>query len=144
MYRDDREVRIERLETRVERLEAENATLRAGSFTVLDWLGTAAAVLALLALLLYPLTGSTFADMFRDLGGPLPAATRLALSPWFAPAVALALATMLMHGLMRGRTLRARRLRVLIVFVIAIVTYAALIGALYLPIFRMAGAIKAE
>ena len=61
-----------------------------------------------------------------------------------APAVALALATMLMHGLMRGRTLRARRLRVLIVFVIAIVTYAALIGALYLPIFRMAGAIKAE
>jgi hypothetical protein len=135
-YRDDRDERIARL-------EAENASLRAGVFTILDWIGLGVTGLAVLGLYLFPFRiGATFAAMFRDFGDSpaLPAVTRLALRWWPPVVLAVALTAWLVVGL-RRRSLRSRRV-VLVALVLALAGWAFLVTALYLPIFSLAGAVR--
>lgn len=117
---------------------------RANAFTVLDWIGTALAASALVGLAALPLGG--FRAMFRDLGSPetLPLLTRVALLPGFTLVAALPSAALLALGLWRSQPLVRRRVGVALSFVLACVAIGVTLLAMYLPVFAMAGAIKAD
>lgn len=111
------------------------------SFTILDWLGLVVAVMATLALLIFPVTfAPAFLSILADFGGNLPAITVLALRPWFPPLLAV-LPGLLLIFAWRGRG-RSRRGLVVSAFVSSTVFFAFLLVAIYQPIFDLAGAIQ--
>jgi type II secretory pathway component PulF len=87
-----------------------------------------------------------FAEMFADLGGRLPTATRLSLStalPVGASALCGSFAAVGLVVRRRGARRLGLVLLVLALLVPVLAGVACVVG-LYLPIFRLAGAIRAE
>ncbi len=115
-------------------------------FTILDWLGTVAAGFSVVGLLLFPIAGWSFAGMFEDMGSraSLPLLTRLATSAWFPLALAVPVVVSLAFGL-RASTRLSRRLAWVVgaVILVGAAFGLCLIGT-YLPVFAIAGAVKAE
>lgn len=116
---------------------------RGGELTAVDMVAVVVAGLAALALAVFPFIAASFARIFRDLGGDLPVFTRMVLVPW-QPVLALVSAGLIVFGLRAPRALRARRVAIAAAFAVAFFSFAACVVGLYLPIFAMAGSIKAD
>jgi hypothetical protein len=116
------------------------------SFTVLDWIAALVAVCGILGLLVFPLAGRTYAGMFEDFGAgaSLPLLTRLAISVWFPPTLSVPASASLALGLAASRPLMKRRLWVVGAFVLGWGALGVCVVGLYLPIFVLADAIRAE
>lgn len=114
-------------------------------FTVLDWIGVVLAAFSAVGLLLFPVAGRTFAGMYKDFGssGDLPGLTRLATSAWFPPLLALFVGASIAMGL-RRRPLGVRRAWVVSAFVLGGVSFGLCLVGAYLPVFAIAGAVRAE
>jgi hypothetical protein len=116
------------------------------SFTALDWIAVALSTLLVVALFAFPFTvARSFARMFADFGGALPLMTRLALTPWAAPALGLVAAspTAIAVALPAKGSLGLRRGLVVIGFLLGVAALAGAMYAMYAPIFELAGKIKA-
>jgi hypothetical protein len=115
-------------------------------FTILDWVGMAAAGFSALGLLVFPVAGRSFAAMFQDFGSPehLPTLTKLATSWWFPMLFGLLVAIGLVLGTRRASPLGRRRAWIVGAFVLGGAAFALCLVGAYLPIFAVAGAMKAE
>jgi hypothetical protein len=112
-------------------------------FTVLDWFGVVVAAAGGALLAAFPFTvAPAFGRMFQDMGGALPAVTRIALSPGPALALAGVCLALVAVGVWPGGSLRRRRLLVVAGFVVFLASLAFLTSALYAPMLGMASAIK--
>jgi len=117
----------------------------AGSFTILDWLGTIVAGGAVVALLVFPGFAGHFEAMYRDFGdGALPLLTLMVLRPWVPPLLAVPPLVLLVLGLRPAPSLGRRRLLVVAAFVLASLLVALCVAGVYIPIFELAGDIRAE
>jgi uncharacterized BrkB/YihY/UPF0761 family membrane protein len=116
---------------------------RVGNLTAVDMVAAVVAALAAIALAVFPFIAASFARVFRDLGGELPLFTRIVLVPW-QPVLALASAGLIVFGLRSRRPLRQRRVALASAFALAFFGFAANVIGLYLPIFALAGSIKAD
>jgi hypothetical protein len=117
----------------------------ADSFTALDWIAVSLSALVVVALFAFPFTvARSFARMFADFGGELPVVTRLALTPWAAPAMALVAAspTAIAVAVPAKGSLGLRRGLVVLGFLLAVAALALAMYAMYAPIFELAGKIK--
>jgi type II secretory pathway component PulF len=117
------------------------------SFTALDWMAVALVALAAIVLAGFPFTvAPSFARMYADFGGPLPAVTRVIMTPWAAPSLGLvaAMPAVIAVALSGSAPAHVRRGMVLASFLLAGVAIGAVIYALYAPIFDLAGKIKAD
>lgn len=130
-YRDDRDERIERL-------QAENAALRGARFTALDWIALIVAAIGALVLCGCAFVSSAFGGMYRDFGGALPLATRIAVKPWSGPLAALPPLALLVGTMLATTRLAARRRAIIVAFAIELITIGAYAYALYAPLFLVA------
>lgn len=114
--------------------------------TALDRIGVALVAAAALVLFDLPLhVLPAFRGMFRDFGGSLPAVTTLVPSPWFAPALAVApLGLGLAAVVPPVLRLESRRRFIVAAFVADVAVIGFCIVGLYMPIFEMAGNIRAD
>jgi len=118
-----------------------------GPFTALDWIGVVITALAMLATCALSLAADAFAGMYRDMGATsLPLLTRLALRPWLGPVFAAAPAALVILAIWKNRrlSLGLRRALVVVAFCLALAAGAIVLYGLYLPIFELAGAVRAE
>ncbi len=115
-------------------------------FTVLDWIGAIVAGSFSLALLLFPIAGQTFSSMFRDFGSSdqLPLLTQAAVSSWFPIALAAVALATLARGIRATIPLRRRRKWVVCAFLLGGFGFGLCLVGAYLPIFSLAGAVRAE
>jgi hypothetical protein len=111
----------------------------------LDIAGIVTSALGAIGLFLFPLASAPFAAMFKDLGGAeLPVLTRVALTAWFPLLLGGIASTCAFLGArLRGSISRRRALIVVAVLVAGAGVIACVIG-MYLPIFTLAGSIKAD
>lgn len=117
----------------------------ASAFTVLDWIGVVLAGLAAVGLLGFPIVGASFGGMYGDFGSQaLPLLTRLAVSLWFPPLLGALVAAAIAVAVTRRASLTVRRGLVVGAFVVGAVSLASCCVAVYLPIFQLAGQIRAE
>jgi len=117
----------------------------AAEFTVLDWIGTLFASGAIVALLAFPAAVGSFAAMYSDFGDvELPLLTRMVLRPWVPPLLAVAPLVLLVLGLRPQHSLRRRRLFVVSAFVVACLLAALCVAGVWMPMFELAGAVRAE
>jgi len=87
----------------------------------------------------------TFTAMHRDFGShaSLPLITRVAASPWLLAGVAVVAAGLSVVGLLRGRRgSRGSRLLLGAGLVVSLATAMLVVGAMYAPIFQLAGNIR--
>lgn len=121
-----------------------NSTVGPPPFTVLDWIGTIVALAAIAGLALFPISG--FRSTFHDLGSSedLPFLTRVALVPGFPLMLALPAVLSLAMGVRTRVQLRTRRTWIVAAFGLVCLGFALCAVAMYLPIFSLAGKIKAE
>jgi hypothetical protein len=126
--------------------EVTKADGSAQQFTVLDWIGTVVAGSTGLGLLLFPFASRTFASMFRDFGpaANLPALTRLVISGWFPMLLGLVVIAGVVAGVRRAGSLSKRRAVLVGAFVLGGVSFGVCLVGLYLPIFAIANAVKAD
>jgi type II secretory pathway component PulF len=112
-------------------------------FSALDLIGVFLTLGVAGTLVTLPLSvGPTFAQMFRDFGGPMPALTGFALHPWSGALLsAPAFATTLI-GARRRAPIHRRRQLVAGGFVLAAAAFGFWISCVYLPVFQISGAIK--
>lgn len=114
------------------------------SFTVLDWIGALFAGLAIAVLFSISLYVSRFRAMYADFGDvALPALTAIVTQPYVPPLLALGAALPLANAF-RRTPLRSRRVSVAAAFVLACGFLAVCAIGLYMPIFEIAGSIRAE
>ena len=94
----------------------------------------------------FPIAGRSFAGMFEDMGSraTLPLLTRLATSAWFPLVLALPVAAFLVFGRQACRPLQRRRAWVVGAFVLGGFAFGLCLVGVYLPVFAVAGAVKAE
>lgn len=108
-----------------------------------DFIGLAVSGLGLLwALLAVTKLQPSYAGLFADFGGALPALTQAFLTPWLPPLLA-AFAPIVM-GVSVGFDAPGP-LRTVASFVAALFTFGQMAGfmvAMYLPVFALAGSIK--
>jgi hypothetical protein len=123
--------------------ERESTGLR---LTTLDRMGAVFAGFAALALLSFPIIGRSFARMFQDFGSRerLPTLTLLAMSTWFPVSLGLIVTAMVLTGASGRLSLQVRRACIVMGFVIGGMGFALCVVGVYLPVFELAGAIKAE
>lgn len=115
----------------------------ADEFTALDWIGVISAAGAVTALLIVPLWfAPRFVEMFEEFGAELPKVTQLVLTPWASPIAAAACAGVLFAGVFSKLRMGVRRGLIGLSFLLACIGVVAFVGGLYLPLIRMAGAIK--
>ncbi len=107
---------------------------------LLDWVGVIAALVAASLVALFPI--QSFVTMFQDLGGPLPAVTRLVLQPWSR--IALLLPTVAASAMVAGARARRTAWRPWLVasIVMGFLAFGFCVVAMYLPIFQLADKIK--
>jgi amino acid transporter len=110
----------------------------------LDWIGLGAAGLLIVRLLAFGFGG--WQTMFRDMGSldELPWLTRVTLLPWVPPVLALPVVAAVVMFWRCRRKQRGRRRWLLAAVVLGCVAFAMCIVAVYLPIFTLAGKIRAE
>lgn len=111
-----------------------------------DIIGAVLAATPVVVLLVFPfLWGRAFAQLFADLGGAkLPLLTRIATSTWAPLLGALAGAGLLGASLRRGVRPSTRRWLVVGAFLVGASFIVVLFVGLYLPLFALAGSIKAD
>jgi hypothetical protein len=111
----------------------------------LDVAGLVLSTFGAIGLFLFPLASAPFGAMFKDLGNAeLPLLTRVALTTWFPISLGgLAVACAFLGARLRGSLSRRRALILVAVIAAAGGMIACVIG-MYLPIFTLAGSIKAE
>jgi hypothetical protein len=129
--------------------ESEIMNARARSvpdFTILDWIGTVVAGLFGLGLLAFPLVARHFAAMFRDLGSSnhLAGLTSLVVSTWFPMLLGLVVVTGITAGVRNTLPLAKRRALIVGAFIFGAVGFGVCLVGLYLPIFAIADAVRAE
>jgi type II secretory pathway component PulF len=112
------------------------------AFTGLDWVALAVAGFAILGLLAFPV--GRFAAMFRDFDAALPPLTRFVLLPWSRVVMALPAVACLALGFRARHRPSARRTWFAVAFVVGFLAAVLCLIAMYLPIFAIAEAIKAE
>lgn len=134
-YRDDRDERIARL-------QAENAALRGAQFTALDWIALVMAVIGALVLCGCAFVSSAFGAMYRDFGGVLPLATRIAVKSWTGPLAALPPIALLVGTMVGTTRLAARRRAIIVAFAVELVTIGVYAYALYSPLFQIASRVR--
>ncbi len=114
--------------------------MRPPKLTAFDDVALAAGGLGVIAAFALVFAGQPrFAEMFHELGGTLPAVTRLCLQPWFPPLVACVPLGIAALGL---RLRRGSLLRMVLVLVLSLSWPAAWLGAMYLPLFTLSSAIE--
>jgi hypothetical protein len=115
-------------------------------FTGLDWLGALVAGFSVVSLVVFPLAGRSFARMFDDFGSRenLPLLTQWATSPWGPIALAIPTGVALAFGLGASAPLRRRRAWIVGAVLLGCASCALCLVGLYLPIFVLAGAIRAD
>lgn len=113
---------------------------------VIDWVLYALVGLGLLVVgVLLPLrVVPSFAGMFRDFGGTLPSVTRVAMLRWPVVLSALFPGLLFLRALNFVFVARIRRICLGWSLGLLALAFAGWLVALYLPIFRLAGAIRAE
>ena len=111
--------------------------------TALDFVAAIVAGLAAFVLAVFPFIAASFAKVFKDLGGEVPLLTRIVLVPW-QPVVALASAAAIVYGLRGRHPIKKRRMSLAGAFALAFFTFSGCVIALYLPIFALAGSIRAD
>jgi hypothetical protein len=112
--------------------------------TPLDRFGFLLGGLGVVGLATFPIVGRRYAAMFSDFGGQLPTLTLLAISWWFPVLLALVDVCLLAAFAGPWLPLRSRRASIVAALLVAGVGFALCVVGLYLPIFSLAGAIKAE
>ncbi len=97
------------------------------------------------ALLAFPLVvAPAFRNMFADFGsGPLPLLTRWSLSGWFPGALGALVLSGPVLGCIPAVPLRYRRRVLVATFVVGCASVALCVTGVYLPVFELAGKIKA-
>jgi type II secretory pathway component PulF len=113
--------------------------------TALDGIGVVLDGLLAAALIAFPhVVTPRFEAMFNEFGsGPLPVLTRLALAMWFPTALGAAPATGLVLGCIPAVPRAVRRSALVVGFVVGLFALAACLVGMYLPIYDLAGSIKA-
>jgi hypothetical protein len=117
------------------------------AFTTLDWIGAILAVGLSLALLIFPFAwGRSVALTFEDLNAAqLPSLTTLVLSQWFAPLLGTSAAVgTVVGGASKTVPIGRRRACVVAGFLVALIGFTVCLVGAYLPMFEIAGAIKAD
>jgi len=113
-------------------------------FTTLDWVALVAAAWVIMGLLAFPV--ASFRRMFDDFGArdAMPLATRFVL--WPGARIVLAAPAVISVGLgLRARHLRSRRRTWFVVaLVLGLIGAGVCLVSMYLPIFTLADAIKAD
>ncbi len=114
--------------------------------TTLDRMGIVIASSTAIGLMLFPVAGATFSGMFTDVGASkdLPLLTRLATSAWFPLLLVLPVVACLVMGLRRKTPLAVRRAWIVGAFALGCVSFALCLVGMYLPVFAIANAIRAE
>ena len=114
-------------------------------FSTLDRMGTVAALFAALALLSFPIFGHNFATMFQDFGSPehLPTLTRLAVTWWFPVSLGLLVTAVILAG-GSPLPLKVRRACIVVAFLVGCIGLGLCVVGVYLPVFQLADAVKAE
>lgn len=125
-------------------MPADAAATSRQQFTVLDWIGTLVAGATIASLGVLPLAG--FGGIFRDLGSTadLPLLTRMALMPGFTLVLALPAAASLALAFRARSRLSQRRTWIVAAFILGCLGHGICAVAMYLPIFTIAGKIKAD
>jgi hypothetical protein len=123
---------------------AHGPTTSPQQFTVLDWIGTLVTGSTIAGLMLFPV--GSFRTVFHDLGSPqdLPLLTRIALFPGFPLILALPALVSFALGLRPRHRLSQRRMWIVAAFSLGCLGSALCVVAMYLPIFTLAGKIKAD
>lgn len=116
-----------------------------GALTALDWIAIVVTGLLALGLLSFPVVGAQYRAMYADFGSqPLPLLTRLAVSLWFPPLLGALVAAAVAIAVARGVSLGTRRGLVVGAFILGAICLASCWVAVYLPIFQLAGQIRAD
>jgi hypothetical protein len=130
---------------KAERLQVENAEPHRAELTILEWAFVLLVTFGVVFLMVFPFVlGDRFAKVFAELGGALPSASRLVLTRWFPPGLALVPAAMLVVGVASRPSAGVRRGLIAGAFVAVLVSTSFCLYGLYAPIFALAGAIKAD
>jgi hypothetical protein len=107
--------------------------------------GIVLSTLGAIGLFLFPLASGPFAAMFKDMGdAELPLLTRVALSAWFPIGLGVVVVAGAVAGARGGGPLSRRRALILVSAIFAIGGMIACVIGMYLPIFALAGKIKAD
>jgi hypothetical protein len=109
-------------------------------------MGIVIASFAAIGLMLFPVAGATFSGMFKDVGAgkDLPLLTKLATSAWFPLLLVLPIVACLALGLRRKSPLVVRRAWIVGAFALGCVSFALCLVGMYLPVFAIANAVRAE
>jgi type II secretory pathway component PulF len=112
--------------------------------TALDWIGVVVVGIGILwiAVLIPFVYVPTFAAMYADFGGMLPAGTRILFARWPSVILGLIPVGIVVASLTGTRTVQNRRALIVAAFVVALLILGASVTALYLPVFQLAGNIQ--
>jgi hypothetical protein len=111
----------------------------------LDIAGIVTSALGAIGLFLFPLASAPFAGMFKDFGNvELPLLTRVALTTWFPISLGCLAAACAFLGVRMRSSLPRRRALILVAVLSAAGGMIACVIGMYLPIFALAGSIKAD
>jgi type II secretory pathway component PulF len=116
------------------------ARLAPADYVALAVTGAALAALVLLATLWVP----SMTRLFRDFGGALPGLTRLVVSSLWAPAWGLLLGGAAAAGALVPLRQSARTAVLVTVATLAVLAAASVVAGVYLPLFQLADAVRAD
>jgi hypothetical protein len=118
------------------------STTALSGLSALDWIAAGLGALVALWLAAAPLWFiPAFVEMFRELGGPLPLLTRVAIQPWAPTLGALLGGGLLLLGLSGRRPVERRRLWIVAAF-FGVLAWGTLWGwSLYLPLYELSAAV---
>jgi hypothetical protein len=126
----------------VEATATRKAARAASALTVLDWIGVAVTVLAVVAVMLVPhVVAPPFVAMYEEFEAALPSITILVVSGWFPLLLGQLPLAALLWAVLRRHSLLAARMGVLAGFLLSLGCSALVWYGLYAPIFELAGAI---
>jgi hypothetical protein len=118
---------------------------RLAELTILDWIGLVVVVPAVVFLLAAPLVVTPgFAEMFASFGSDssLPAITRLVMSWWLPPVLAVVPVALVLAAITGRRSLGTRRLLGVVAFLCGAAGAALYLVGMYAPVYAIAGAVR--
>ena len=116
---------------------------RASPLQAIDLVIAALSIPPVLFIIAFPFAVAPhFQQMFAEFGGELPGLTRLALTAW-CPLLVAAMPVALLAGSVFTRTsAQSRRAGIFGSFLLGVAASAALLVAVYLPLFSVAGSVR--